>query len=659
MDSRSKINSITNFSSPTITGQLLGQPDSNFPASQISIEATSMDSIVHQTGNLQLTGEQQGASPMTLTENFSSAGNPCLDFFFHVVPRTPPNSLILRLESAWIQDPLTTLKLICNLRGVRGTGKSDKEGFYTSALWLHKNHPKTLALNLRVFADFGYLKDLSEILYRLLEGPEIRIAAKKERKCGKRHNKCSLEKNSVAFKRGILSKPDISEKEKEGLLENLEELEGKEKARAIRKAKEFQKKRKSLDRYQNDFDYRFLYDSVSDVFAELLKLDIGFLNSGDISKISLASKWCPSIDSSYDKATLICEGIARRIFPRDCDKEYEGIEEAHYVYRIRDRLRKQVLVPLHKALDLPEVYMSSNQWSSLPYRRVPLVAMRNYKELFLKHDDERFEDYLEQVQTGKAKIAAGALLPHELVKSLNEEGDNKFTELQWARMVEDFAKKGNLRNCIAVSDVSDSMDDIPMEVSVSLGLLVSELSDDPWKGKVLTFSADPQLHLIEGVSLKSKTESMRRMDWHMNVDFQKVFDRILQVAVKGNLSEDQMIKRVFVFSDMEFDDASRNSSSDSNVEGQEVKRSWEADYEAIAMKFKAKGYNKVPDIVFWNLRHSSSTPVFAKRSGVALVCGFSKNLLTLFLEEGGIVSPEDVMTIAISGNEYNKLVIYD
>lgn len=654
MDSRSKMDSITDIA---------GQPDSNFPASQISIADTSMDSIVHQTGNLQLTGEQQGTSPMILTENFSptflSAGNPCLDFFFHVVPRTPANSLISRLELAWIHDPLTTLKLICNLRGVRGTGKSDKEGFYTSALWLHKNHPKTLALNLRVFADFGYLKDLPEILYRLLEGPEIRIIAKKERKCGKRHNKYSLEKNSVAFKKGILSKPEISEKEKEGLLENLEELGDKEKARAIRKAKEIAQKRKALDRCQNDLDYRFLYDCVSDVFAELLKLDMGVLNSGDISKISLASKWCPSIDSSYDKATLICEGIARRIFPRDCDKEYEGIEEAHYVYRIRDRLRKQVLVPLHKALDLPEVYMSSNQWNSLPYGRVPSVAMKNYKELFLKHDDERFEDYLEQVQSGKAKIAAGALLPHELVKSLDEEGDNKVTELQWARMVEDLAKKGRLRNCIAICDVSGSMDGIPMEVSVSLGLLVSELSEDPWKGKVITFSADPQLHLIEGDSLKAKTESMRRMDWHMNTDFQKVFDQILQVAVEGNLSEDQMIKRVFVFSDMEFDDASRNSGSKSDVEGQEVERSWETDYEAIVRKFEAKGYNKVPEIVFWNLRHSSSTPVIAKQSGVALVSGFSKNLLTLFLEEGGIVNPEDVMKLAISGNEYTKLVIYD
>ena len=77
-------------------------------------------------------------------------------------------------------SPVTTLKLICNLRGVRGTGKSDKYRFYTAALWLHKHHPKTLALNARTFADFGYFKDLLEILYLILEGESARENAKRE-----------------------------------------------------------------------------------------------------------------------------------------------------------------------------------------------------------------------------------------------------------------------------------------------------------------------------------------------------------------------------------------------------------------------------------------------------------------------------------------------
>lgn len=43
------------------------------------------------------------------------------------------------------------------------------------------------------------------------------------------------------------------------------------------------------------------------------------------------------------------------------------------------------------------------------------VAMKFYKEKFLKHDKDRFEEYLQKVKQGKSSIAAGALLPHEII----------------------------------------------------------------------------------------------------------------------------------------------------------------------------------------------------------------------------------------------------
>ncbi|KAM7277983.1 hypothetical protein ACFE04_005117 [Oxalis oulophora] len=603
------------------------------PPSTAVVDPTviTMDPLVTKINNLKIT-----TPPMGLTENNSltylSSGNPCLDFFFHIVPDTPPDQLIERLQAAWAHDPLTTLKLVCNLRGVRGTGKSDKEGFYTAAFWLFNNHPKTLAFNCKCFADFGYLKDLPEILYRVLEGLEIRKVKKEEwndrkRKRGKKSTSC-----------GVI---------------------GKEEAKVLRLEREAALAKRALDKYNSDPSYSLLFNCVADVFAQMLKSDLNHFNANELHDISLAAKWCPSIDSSFDKVTLLCEGIARRVFPRESEAAYEGIDEGHYVYRVRDRLRKQVLVPLRKVLELPEVYMSAKEWNSLPYNRVASVAMKRYKTLFFKHDKERFENYLEDVKSGKAEIAAGALLPHEVIGALSDDDGGKVAELQWARIVEDMTKKGKLNNCIAVCDVSGSMDGIPMEVSVALGLLVSELSEEPWKGKVITFSESPQLHLIKGDTLLEKTKFVREMDWGGNTDLQKVFDRILDVAVENKLSEEQLIKRIFIFSDMEFDEATRqyNYSEEFNCVIKDGE--WGTDYQVIQQKLSERGYNKVPEIVFWNLRNSSSTPVVSTQSGVALVSGFSKNLLTLFLEEGGIVNPEDVMGLAIVGEEYQKLVLYD
>uniref|UniRef100_A0A803R412 DUF2828 domain-containing protein n=1 Tax=Cannabis sativa TaxID=3483 RepID=A0A803R412_CANSA len=590
--------------------------------------------------------------PRGLTENqsptFLSSGNPCLDFFFHVVPDTPAQSLTERLRLAWAHNPLITLKLVCNLRGVRGTGKSDKEGFYTAAFWLHKHHPKTLASNVASLADFGYFKDLPEILYRLLQGPDVRRIQKAEweQKKGvgfrflksKKTSKPSIKGVQSTVPREIRVLNDVEKAKKE-----------KQRARMLREEKRIAMAKKVVDRYIHDPEFRFLYEKITDHFAECLKIDIENLNNCKEKSFtfSLAAKWCPSLDSSFDRSTLLCESIAKKVFPRESCPEYEDVEEAHYAYRVRDRLRKEVLVPLRKALELPEVYIGANQWNSIPYNRVASVAMKFYKDKFLKHDGERFREYLEDVKQGKSKIAAGALLPHEIINSLHEGNDGgQVAELQWKRMVKDLSKEGKLKNCLAVSDVSGSMSGTPMEVAIALGLLISELSEEPWKGKIITFSEFPKLHIIEGDNLESKTNFVRSMDWGMNTDFQKVFDQILLVAENGKLKAEEMVKRVFVFSDMEFDQACLNS--------------WETDYEVIRRKFQEKGYEKaVPEIVFWNLRDSMSTPVMGNQKGVALVSGFSKNLMKMFLDNSGEIDPVGVMEVAIAGEEYQKLVVVD
>ncbi|GJM91802.1 hypothetical protein PR202_ga08214 [Eleusine coracana subsp. coracana] len=108
--------------------------------------------------------------------------NPCLDLFLDNGAMST-RRLLQVLAAAWDQDPLTALKLVCHLRAVPerygGCGKGDREGFYAATLWMHKNHPRTLGGNVSAFAEFGYIKDLPEILYRLVRGANARQEAKK------------------------------------------------------------------------------------------------------------------------------------------------------------------------------------------------------------------------------------------------------------------------------------------------------------------------------------------------------------------------------------------------------------------------------------------------------------------------------------------------
>ncbi|XP_072147080.1 uncharacterized protein [Setaria viridis] len=585
---------------------------------------------------------------MARTENnsatYACSGNPCLDFFFQVVPDTTAQRVQELLAAAWARDPLTALKLVCNLRGVRGTGKSDREGFYAAALWVHAHHPRTLACNVPALAEFGYLKDFPELLYRLVHGADARKHAKAKADTEKMRRRVkSIRLQALAGrKRARAGATELDQSSGKSMEKKKKGVPSSKKVRKVAKLAV-----QSLETYYGDRAYRFLFDCVANFFADLLASDVEQLApGGKRRKIGLAAKWCPTPGSSFDRTTLLCEAVARQLFPRDSNPDYADLSEEHYAYRVLHRLRREVLVPLRKVLELPEVYMSAQRWSELPYTRVASVAMRRYKALFKKHDEARFGKYLEDVEAGKAKIAAGALLPHEIAAAAYRGEDDNVSELQWSRMVEDLRKKGSLSNCIAVCDVSGSMGGLPMEVCIALGLLISELSEQPWAGRAITFSSRPQIHTIVGKTLQQKLSFVRYMDWGGNTNFQAVFDRILQTAVDARLAPEKMIRTLFVFSDMEFDMASANP--------------WETDYRAICRKFRNAGYGDVvPQIVFWNLRDSRSTPVTSTQPGVAMVSGFSKNLVKLFLENDGVVSPEAVMAAAIAGEEYQKLSVFD
>lgn len=147
------------------------------------------------------------------------------------------------------------------------------------------------------------------------------------------------------------------------------------------------------------------------------------------------------------------------------------------------------------------------------------------------------------------------------------------------------------------------MDEMHVDVSIALGLLVSELSKERWKGKVINYGDLPQLHLIQGGDdLRCKCKFVKKMKDHVNCypEFGKIFDLILEVAVNGNLKPEQMIRKVFVFSHQDFD-----------LEINDLNRCsclWDDHYKAIQRKFNDKGYgDAVPHVVFWTLSEYKPT----------------------------------------------------
>ena len=80
-------------------------------------------------------------------------------------------------------------------------------------------------------------------------------------------------------------------------------------------------------------------------------------------------------------------------------------------------------------------------------------------------------------------------------------------ELQWRSMVSALAAEGRLDNCIAVCGLTGPAPatDPATSAASALGLLISELSQEPWKGRVITFD---ETHKLHGANLKVKLQPL-------------------------------------------------------------------------------------------------------------------------------------------------------
>jgi hypothetical protein len=130
---------------------------------------------------------------------------------------------------------------------------------------------------------------------------------------------------------------------------------------------------------------------------------------------------------------------------------------------------------------------------------------------------------------------------------------------------------------------------------------------------------------------------MVKSDWGMSTNLHAAFNKILDVAVKGNAPQSDMPAMVLILSDMQFNQCVKHDDSAMQM---------------IERKFEAAGYT-VPKVVFWNLNASDNVPVKADKSGAALVSGFSPAIMASLL--GADVeqfTPEGVMLKTVMVDRY-------
>ncbi|MCO5582391.1 hypothetical protein L7F22_036286 [Adiantum nelumboides] len=180
-------------------------------------------------------------------------------------------------------------------------------------------------------------------------------------------------------------------------------------------------------------DFATLHDVVAAIFAKQLLTDKNALDLSNFFDISFAAKWCPSTNKSYNLRTIFQLAISTHLNVKD---ELVHIDEEKRAFALATKMRKEFLVPLKNALEIPKIYMSAKKQSEFSYERVLSVAMTNYVFYFLTWLPRRL---------CKAKANHRVFLQKHMVSDVKESGSK-------------------LSSSMAVCDVLGSMSRTLMEV---------------------------------------------------------------------------------------------------------------------------------------------------------------------------------------------------
>lgn len=335
----------------------------------------------------------------------------------------------------------------------------------------------------------------------------------------------------------------------------------------------------------------------------------------------------------WTSAIVRGDGLAAKWAPR---KDKKGAAPLRRALGMSEKAWRHKVVSL---TDVVEQKMCANKWTDIEYGKVPSVASARYQRAFSKHDPEGYMEYKFALESGEAKINAGAVYPHDIINSLRN-GDKDVANAQWKALPNYL--EGSSEQFLPMIDVSGSMSRwvsgsvTAMDVAVSLGMYIAERNESVFKDQFITFSATPEFQTIKGTKLAQRHQSIVRSDWGFNTNVEAAFKLILDAAVKHNLPQEDMPTKLLVLSDMQFDSYS--------VEGATA-------FGMVRKHYKDAGY-EMPQLVWWNLDdRRSNIPVTENSEGNALVSGFSPSIMKSLLK--GKLTPVNVLLDTVTVERYD------
>ncbi len=338
------------------------------------------------------------------------------------------------------------------------------------------------------------------------------------------------------------------------------------------------------------------------------------------ASVSLLAKWLPSINTSSREAVVYAKRIARAL----------GMQDAAY---------RKTLTALRAYIRILENNLRERDYT-FDYAAQPSKALVKYRRAFRRNDGERYAAYLDSVARGEAQMHTGTLMPYEIVeKAMRCGGDaeeRRTLDVTW-NALENFTGD---RNALCVIDGSGSMhwggNPLPIAVAVSLGMYFAERNTGAFRNHFITFSHDPRLVEIKGADLVEKVKYCMSYNEVADTNIQKVFELILNAAVKNRLSQSELPETLYIITDMEFNACTQDADT--------------TNFDYARELYRRSGY-ELPQLVFWNVQsRNAQQPVQMNEQHVVLISGCTSRIFSM--AASGDLDPYRYMLQVLNSERY-------
>ncbi|PRR80371.1 DUF2828 family protein [Clostridium vincentii] len=320
-----------------------------------------------------------------------------------------------------------------------------------------------------------------------------------------------------------------------------------------------------------------------------------------------------------------------------------------------------LLSTLRKRVNIVESSISEGKWNEVKYGDLSSGAMHKYYKSFLKHDRQRYIDYLNVLNSDKIGkvglvINPKSYFPYDLISGIVKDSED-FSKSYFCDLWKDMPSyTGNIGEdtlvCLGLSERSSNRKYKMPAYCGGVGTILHLLDKNigAYSEHIITMNPKPNLIKVKGDTLLKRIKEIEKSSLTNEINVETALDLVLFAAIKNNINKNKMPKRLLFI----LDDKCKLTYLNHKNNSKKTHFLHEDQYEKFKNKWSLSGY-EMPEICFWRIdAYRDSSKIIVDSNNFKYASGYSNEIFKAVVSGNQIYS-NVLLDKILLGFRYNSI----